>query len=285
MSPIQQALDLAQRRGLLPTSMGTAEMRALATKIRDQAFWSARTSNAAYLAELKKLVERYVKGEGYDNDLGQLRVEARELLAKYGYMPERGFPGDASLGIPAARPGSLQDLSSERRLTLIYETQASLMRGLGLKMRGIDRVSQYPAWELVRVESRRVPRDWEERWAKAGGRLIQDGTSGRMMARKDDDVWSALGDSSLFDDALDVDYPPFAFQSGMGWREVPAAEWARLVPGSTPPAPAAIPPAVPAQIQPPTPPRHVRYDDFIGGKPTVDNLIARLRARRAREGA
>ena len=26
-----------------------------------------------------------------------------------------------------------------------------------------------------------------------------------------------------FDDSLDVDYPPFAFNSGMGWREVSAA--------------------------------------------------------------
>jgi hypothetical protein len=37
-------------------------------------------------------------------------------------------------------------------------------------------------------------------------------------------VWGELGASGNFDDALDVDYPPFAFNSGMRWREVSRGE-------------------------------------------------------------
>ena len=82
----------------------------------------------------------------------------------------------------------------------------------------------------MRTGERKVPRgspdskskSWPERWDMAGGVLV----AGKMIARKDADVWSSLGDSALFDDALDTDHPPFAFNSGMGWREVPHDELA-----------------------------------------------------------
>lgn len=45
-----------------------------------------------------------------------------------------------------------------------------------------------------------------------------------MIALKDDAVWQSLGSSGLFDDGLDAPHPPFAFQSGMGWRAVPREE-------------------------------------------------------------
>ena len=62
----------------------------------------ARTTSAGYVAELKKLVERHISAEGYNNDLPQLRIEARELLQAFEYTPQGGFKGDSKLGIPPA---------------------------------------------------------------------------------------------------------------------------------------------------------------------------------------
>ena len=45
-----------------------------------------------------------------------------------------------------------------------------------------------------------------------------------MIAFKGDPVWGELGSSDNFQDALGVDHPPFAFLSGMGWREMSTAE-------------------------------------------------------------
>ncbi len=59
---------------------------------------------------------------------------------------------------------------------------------------------------------------------RAGGTLV----NGRMIARKDDPVWDQLGSSALFEDGLDNPYPPFAFNSGMGIREVPREECVAL---------------------------------------------------------
>ena len=222
------ALALARDRELLPTALSTADIQEqIAEGIRERSVFSARTTNAVYLSELKSRIERYLAA-GYEGDLATLRTELKSELQRLGYTPETGFPGDAKLGIPAAKPGSLRDLSSERRINLILNTQLRLMTGRAQKIAGNDALAleRYPAWELVRIMDRKAPRDWQQRWLQAGGVLTEDG---RMIARKDDAIWSVIGDPAVFDDALGVDHPPFAFESGMGWQQIDSYEWDDLV--------------------------------------------------------
>lgn len=241
-------MRLARERGLLPTAMGSAEIQEMILRLKERVFFSARTANLFYLQELKKLVDRAVKGEGINNDLAQLRIEARRMLARLGYTPEEGFPGDAELGIPPAAAGSLRDLSSEKRLNLIMDTQVQLARGLGMKLRGSNRSDRYPAWELVRQMkfTSQQQREWHKRWETAADNVNWEGVSrqafdqGHMLALKTSPVWAALGSSALFADALNTDHPPFAFNSGMGWREVPLDEWQKQEPGMMA-APAVVP--------------------------------------------
>jgi hypothetical protein len=220
---LSQALDLAQQRGLMPTRLSTAEIREqVAAGILRNAVFSARTGNAYYVQVMKNNIARLLQG-GRDNDWAQIRLELKQMLQRLGYTPERGFPGDEALGVPPAEPGSLRDLSSDIRINLILKTQEELMRNAALNARGMDgtRLRQFPAWELVRLGDRKVPRDWPQRWVEAGGELVIDSEGReRMMALKTDPIWTALGDSTRFKDALDVAHPPYAFGSGMGWREI-----------------------------------------------------------------
>lgn len=103
-------------------------------------------------------------------------------------------------------------------------------------------VDEYPAWELLRFEARKVPRMWsgdegtddsslmagfESRWMQAAqtandpdaARMLEE--EGRMIALKSSDIWQALGD---FDDGLGNPYPPFAFNSGMWTQDVSRKE-------------------------------------------------------------
>lgn len=278
MSAISAALKIARDLGLLPSSLSAQETADLAAQMESRAFWSARTTHAAYLAELKKLVERYVSGEGYENDLASLRLEARRLLTAYGYGAEKGFPGDAARGVPSATPGTLRDLSSERRLNLIFDTQAKLARGLGQKERGLSRLDSFPAYELIRVETRTTPREWEERWKIAADNVDNAGVydiAGALIAHKKSPIWPALGSRALFSDALDVDHAPFAINSGMGLREKSISDLSGA--DMTPLG------AEPARKQTSTDevPDYINPDDFIGGQPTVDRLLQQWRARRA----
>lgn len=213
--PISRAFATASRRGLFPTDLGSAALSRLGNGLWQQVFFSARVSNVQLLTKLKELVDRYTRG-GYQSDKSQLKLEARRVLAEIGYEPH---PDDA---------GGLKDLSSDRRLDLILETNRELARGLTQRELGRTEgaLVQFPFWELVRVAPRKVPRGsvnsgsigWEARWLKAGGQLTEIGGQLRMIALKTDPIWAKLGDKALFEDALNVDHPPFAFWSGMGWR-------------------------------------------------------------------
>lgn len=275
-----QAMEAMDRKGVLPTALSSRDAREqISQRVRQRSVWSARTTNAEYVSGLRKELQKYLAGE---QNLGTMRSNLKLMLRRMGYSPKKGFPGDASLGIPPAKPGSLRDLSSDRRIRLIIDTQISLVRNAALKARGMepDRMELYPAWELVRVESRRVPRGsdksagigWQRRWLECGGPILK---SGRLVALKTDPVWSALGDSSRFDDALDIDTPPFAFGSGMGWKEVREDEALDL--GLTPATRSGGPKDTKADILPPPPVHGVK----TLGDPELDALLKSVRAERA----
>ncbi len=214
--PVFDAFLAAQQRGAFGTALDTAGIRALAAGVRYQSVWSARCTSLVFAQEIKDTIDDLTNDKiGTSQAIARLAVKLRAL----GYTPEQGFPGEAAA--EPVQPGTLQDLSSYRRLKLIVETQQDLMSGRGEQTRGHTPVmlQAFPAWELVRQLPVAVPRDWPSRWTSAGGKFY--GVSGkRMIALKGDPVWGELGASGNFSDALDVDHPPFAFNSGMGWSEI-----------------------------------------------------------------
>lgn len=230
---LEAVLSSAAARVLLPTVMGTAELRRLPADLRARSLFSARTNSAPYLARVADVLERLLGGEiNQATARNELQAELEELR----YDPREGFADAPDADIPPAEPGSLRDISSSARINLMLDTQQELLFSAGQKAAGMTRLETWPAWELVRMRTVAVPRGfaarkaglvpvpgaaWKDRWVAAGGTLL----NGRMMALKTDPIWAALGDSSLFRDALDVDRPPFAFNSGMGWEEVRWDEW------------------------------------------------------------
>lgn len=215
--PFQEALASLRQRELLPTSASSAQLAELPAAIRARSLFSARTANATYLQEVKDQVDELLQG---NVNKATARAKLQDLLDALGYSPEKHFGTPEDAAIPPAEPGTLRDLSSDRRIKLLLETQERQAMNYGYMLQGQSDVArwQYPCWELVRIYPRGKERsDWPARWMQAGGNFYG---GGRMIAPKDDPVWRELGSSANFDDALDTSYPPFAFSSGMGWREV-----------------------------------------------------------------
>lgn len=196
----QQSRDV---RSILPTTLSSVEIRdALEPSIIERATLSARMANAEVLQTIDEITAAIINGQ-MDLATGKLRL--LDELRAIGYMPELGAAG------------TIKDFTSDARIDLIVRTNASIARGYGQFIQGQSPgiLDAYPAQELFRLRARKKERGWPSRWEEVDGKLV-DG--GRMIARKDDDIWRRLG--SAFPDSLGNPYPPFAFNSGMWVKDV-----------------------------------------------------------------
>lgn len=208
MPPQVQPVDLLDLKTLQPTELRTAELAITDQWSRERAFYMAGVFEAETLQEMRDLVRLNVTGEAGEFELLK-RWEA--FLDRKGYTPAPGTEG------------TIKDLRSLRRFNIALRTNTALLHEWAAKENDLrpGPMRAFPAFELVRLQAARVPRDWAARFVAAGGTITADG---RMIAGKLDLVWSALGDRTLFPDALGVDYPPFAWGSVMGRTGIGASE-------------------------------------------------------------
>jgi hypothetical protein len=204
MPSLPDAWQLANGKISVPAELRTAEWAMLPQWLRERAFYMSAVARAEILDEFRGEVEAIARG-GTSIPEAEKRLGA--FLEKSGYQP---LPG---------QEGTIKDLRAWRRMRTALRTNVELLQGWGQKQRGMTRAAMmaFPAWDLVRIMPRSMPRDWAARWNLSGGKLY----GGRRIAMKDSMVWLEL---SSFADGLGVDYPPFAWGSGMGWKAVPYAE-------------------------------------------------------------
>ncbi|EDY16687.1 hypothetical protein CfE428DRAFT_5800 [Chthoniobacter flavus Ellin428] len=239
-------------RAAFPTDLSSSDLRGLSSQLHLRSVFSARTTNADYLNEVASIVDKMLSGE---INLATGRLALMKKLKQLGYNPETGFPQDMA-AIPPAERGSLRDISSEQRIDLMLKTNISVARNYGRVVDGNTEAARYsfPAWELTRTGRRIVPRGerrgedgallpdpenaWPERWQQAGESVGFEGAAKSVMiALKDSPIWQALADGvGGYTDTLGHPFPPFAFNSGMGWlgvRRAQAESLGLLAPGAS----------------------------------------------------
>lgn len=242
---INAAVDQWRSRVVFPTEFGSADLRGLSSELHLRSIFSARTTNADYLAEVAKVVDQILSGE---INMATGRWLLVKKLKQLGYDPERGFPQDMA-NVPPAERGSLQDLSSQQRIDLMLRTNVEMTRNYARVVEGNSPAAlrMWPAWRLKRVASRVTPRgerrdregelvedaknSWEARWQAAGDSVGWEGAlKSVMVARKDSPIWQALGDGAGgYTDTLGHPFGPFAFNSGFDQVAEPKASWLQLL--------------------------------------------------------
>lgn len=219
MPPFAEALAKLAGRTPVAVDLSSSQWADVPLALRERAFFSARVANTQILQQFHDLatgmlaprVERRPdrvtpeNPEGRVNvglDLATARAQAKEFLKSISYDP-----GD--------KAGGIQDLSSDRRLELIFNQNVQSAQGYGnfLQSQGEGAIDAFPAQELFRAEDREEPRNWPTRWMQAGGQIF----GGRMIALKNDPIWEAIS-------AFETPYPPFDYNSGMWVRDVPRDE-------------------------------------------------------------
>lgn len=200
--------DIIRIKDLLPTSLGSEEIREqIAGDILRRSVFSARMAYVPYLAKVREVSARLSAG-----DINQ--ATARDILE--GVLEQMGHS--------MSDPGGLTNPASIRRLNLIVETQTQMAASVAqIEAQNPAVVDEWPAWELMRLEDRAVPRpDWQARWKHAGDSVAWEGAlQDRFIALKSSPIWQALGNGAGgYRDTLGNPYPPFAYSSGMGWEDV-----------------------------------------------------------------
>ncbi len=191
------------RKRIVTTDLDSAQIAALPRAAREAAFFSAKVQDARTLGAMKSELQRALDLTG--NDSRAAFVANMRKIIGGGRVTDTvaNIQGDS---------GKLTDITSGRRLGLIYDHQLTEARNRAtwLREQTPALLDEYPCQELVRVRVSKNPRsDWAERWAAAGGQTY----GGRMIAKKDSPVWEALS-------RFGTPYPPFDYGSGMGVRNV-----------------------------------------------------------------
>lgn len=202
------AADVIRLKELLPTALGSEEIRTrIASDILQRSVFSARMESARYLAKIREVCAEIANGTISQADA---RLKLVTLLEQMGHSPQDG--------------GGITNPASIRRLNLVVDTQRQMAASVAVLSEQTEAtVSMWPAWELTRLESRRVPRDdWKRRWAAAGLACgFKGALKDRMIALKSSPIWAHIGNGAGgFRDTLGNPYPPFAFSSGLDWVEV-----------------------------------------------------------------
>lgn len=207
VAPFQEAVDRMSSKLPVARALRSDEWSDVPVELRDRAFFTANFAQADLLQLMhEKLTralelgrEQVAKGErlvSRSSFIGDMK----KALADSGYLPPQG------------KEGTIQDHSSRGRLGLIYDTNTRMAQEYGEWKVGQDPdiLDAFPAQELIRWRSRKVPRNWIARWRDHGGKFFK---GGRMIARKNDPIWVAIS-------AFRNPYPPFDFNSGMGVSDV-----------------------------------------------------------------
>jgi hypothetical protein len=222
---IDAALKHQHAKTVLPTSLSSGEIaEQWPAEVRRHSVFSARTTHEGYIKDFARMLKNLVsgdavedpatgelrprgKGEGFNPSL--VRTRMQNYLKETGYTPDTGTEG------------SLTDLSSDRRVDLIIDTQTKMAQGYARHeaAQDPDVLEDFPADEMYRQRDSKTKRDWDITWNAARESLgeatsasLATGRDGPFVALKNDPIWTAI---SRFGNP----YPPFDYSSGMWIRD------------------------------------------------------------------
>ncbi|MCE0484232.1 MAG: hypothetical protein LV479_08350 [Methylacidiphilales bacterium] len=197
--------QLIKDKKIKVTGLSSAQISKLRDQFNIRGNFSAKTLNAQLLQGYQ---DRLMSAS--QENIATMRAQMKDLIDALEIAP----PSEEEAG-------TITDLGSNARIGLKLRTDLSMARGYGQYTEGMTEgaLQAFPALELIRVEDRRVPREWFEIWDDAADELGDETTAtsaeetGRMVAVKGDPIWLEISD-------FGQPWPPFQFNSGMGVEDV-----------------------------------------------------------------
>ena len=182
-------------------TMNSAAWSEVSAALRDRAFFSSRVESVRFLETCRTRIAEMLANK--PNAEGAITSRAQVVSDIMRAARESGI---------AQGTERLTDPGSMSRAKVIIDTNAGMAAGYATAIQSNSYGARlaFPAQELIRIEERQAPRNWQNIWRSHGGKIYP---GGRMIALKEDPIWSAIS-------RFGTPYPPFDFNSGMGVDDV-----------------------------------------------------------------
>jgi hypothetical protein len=179
--PFKEAIDKIGSKTIVGSQLNSAEWSEVPLALRERAFFSSRVESARFLQRAQDAIGDFLAVNRED----VLGPEDGSTMLKMGSRQQ--FVRDMQAlaiaeGLGPLEPdlkGGLQDITSEKRLSLIFDVQTRQGQDFGYWKQGMDAdvLNEFPAQRFIRTEEVHEPRDWHK--------LFEDG----VWLKTDLDAW------------------------------------------------------------------------------------------------
>jgi len=210
--PFAEALRKLGAKTVITSSLDTEDWQTLVpTALRDRAFWSSQIESAKFLQRAKSTIEDFLSGnkEVLPNGSTALKTGSRAQFIS----DLRAFAIENGLGpIDPEDAGTLKDITSAKRLGLIFNVQTQQAHDFGYWQQGQDAdvLNEFPAQRFIRDVEVSKPR------------AIHAQNEGVVRLKTDVAFWRAMNSPQI--GGFDVPWGPWGFNSGMGVEDVDRQE-------------------------------------------------------------
>lgn len=215
----EEAFKRLKARKEIGSRMTSKQWGEIPAAIRDRSFFASRVASARFLSSAKKFLldvmlktkEEVVSPDGVKSVAFKAGGRAGFVKQMQDFAISEGMGDPLPDGVGRGDRGiipEITDISSNRRLKLIYDTNIRSAYGYGNFEASVDpAISQtYPAWRFIRVGYVKEPRPLHKKYEG-------------VVRRKDDTkFWLEMNKKEI--GGFGVPHAPWGFNSEMGVQEV-----------------------------------------------------------------
>ena len=198
--PFAEAVDKLGAKSLIGSALSSAEWRDVPVALRERAFFSSQVESVRFLQRGRDSINDFLKSSRDPGAGDALKTGSRADFVKemQDFLAREGVQRDT---------GGLTDITSERRLGLIFDTQVRQANDYGYWREGQDPdvLDAFPAQRFIRVLDVKEPRTDHTQYED-------------QVFLKNDPIWTIINDD------FGVPYGPFGFGCGHDVEDVSREE-------------------------------------------------------------
>lgn len=179
--PFTEAIEKIGTKTIIGSQLNSAEWSEVPLALRERAFFSARVESARFLQRAQDSIGDFLAGNREDAPDGTTMLKTGGRAEFVRQLQEFALANGMGPLAPGEK-GTLKDISSEKRLSLIFDTQTRQGQDYGYWKQGMDAdvLNEFPAQRFIRVEHVHEPRDWHK--------LFEDG----VWLKTDIEAWTRI---------------------------------------------------------------------------------------------